>query len=741
MRKLIHNRAFRSFLSSFLLMFVLPTIIMFYFMSNTLGAIDSEEHLANQLMLEQFKNGVDGQMLTIKRIGDTLIVDDKAMLFSTAKASENYLRSASIFQAIRALMQQVSTINTVNDNVEVSYLYFANSQKIISSTTMDVPVFYERRLDSGFSSLEEWLAFLNSGNNGFIRIANEEYAGVYYSRSYMRIGRPVITAVITLSDRFFSDHQAFQHQEGIGMTILGPDNHLLYSTLTDAEGLDQLLGGTEKSQDELYIHKSKSEDTGCTYIMTIPASVYTARLQSFQKTYFALAVVIILAGFSLAFLFAHKRYAPIRQLRDLVGERQREGENEKAEDDFAYLNTMVAAMKDETFDFNKRLKYSAQRMSHFEIERLLNGNYPSPAAIEEQLLSLDIVFPSDHFSLLAIRLNKLDSAELSEDKPLAEFVISNVTEELFMAYSPQIVNLDGLVVAILCLKQDETAEKISTLVAECAQVLRNHFSMHLTLCLSRSIHGLNELRYAYSDVRGEISAADESQETILYPWDEKRRPAAEEQIEIALHKLGRLISVGATDEVSAQLAHLRQVCDGIPSWSVRMMLTTLFKEISNNMKPHLSEEDFLSLSAAIRRYVESAVSPKEFDAAQPIVFMLTSAAPMAFGKAKNDEIAKTATAYITAHYADSNMSVQTVAQYLGLTAGYASTLYKKQTGHVMLDDINRLRLKKAKEMLTESKKSIEDIAQAMGFLNASTFIRTFKKYEGITPGQYRQSGR
>ena len=33
---------------------------------------------------------------------------------------------------------------------------------------------------------------------------------------------------------------------------------------------------------------------------------------------------------------------------------------------------------------------------------------------------------------------------------------------------------------------------------------------------------------------------------------------------------------------------------------------------------------------------------------------------------------------------------------------------------------------------------MEDIASASGFLSSGTFIKTFKKVEGITPGAYRK---
>ena len=53
------------------------------------------------------------------------------------------------------------------------------------------------------------------------------------------------------------------------------------------------------------------------------------------------------------------------------------------------------------------------------------------------------------------------------------------------------------------------------------------------------------------------------------------------------------------------------------------------------------------------------------------------------------------------------------------------------------DYISRTRINHAKRQLRETNCSIQEIAQDNGFLNSNSFIRVFKKQEGITPGVYR----
>lgn len=55
-----------------------------------------------------------------------------------------------------------------------------------------------------------------------------------------------------------------------------------------------------------------------------------------------------------------------------------------------------------------------------------------------------------------------------------------------------------------------------------------------------------------------------------------------------------------------------------------------------------------------------------------------------------------------------------------------------------MDYIARLRIEKAKEYIDSSDIPMSDIAEKVGFNNVRTFLRTFKKFEGITPSQYKE---
>lgn len=94
--------------------------------------------------------------------------------------------------------------------------------------------------------------------------------------------------------------------------------------------------------------------------------------------------------------------------------------------------------------------------------------------------------------------------------------------------------------------------------------------------------------------------------------------------------------------------------------------------------------------------------------------------------------------YILDHYSDVNLNVSMIADQFDLNASYLSRLFKEQTGENLLSYINNYRVEKAKELLAITSKTLVKIATETGFLNTAALTRAFKKYEGVTPSQYKE---
>lgn len=94
--------------------------------------------------------------------------------------------------------------------------------------------------------------------------------------------------------------------------------------------------------------------------------------------------------------------------------------------------------------------------------------------------------------------------------------------------------------------------------------------------------------------------------------------------------------------------------------------------------------------------------------------------------------------YIHEHYHDCNLDASQICSQFGISPSYLSQLFRKETGNTMLDYIYSLRIQAVKDLLLHTELPLQEISQRCGYFSTWTMIRTFKKYEGITPGEYRK---
>ncbi len=95
--------------------------------------------------------------------------------------------------------------------------------------------------------------------------------------------------------------------------------------------------------------------------------------------------------------------------------------------------------------------------------------------------------------------------------------------------------------------------------------------------------------------------------------------------------------------------------------------------------------------------------------------------------------------YISAHYEETELTLGTVAEYVGLNEKYFTNRFTKEAGENFSSYLTGLRMQKARELLKTTSFKVYEIAEMTGYQNAEHFNRMFKKINGISPSQYRKT--
>lgn len=97
---------------------------------------------------------------------------------------------------------------------------------------------------------------------------------------------------------------------------------------------------------------------------------------------------------------------------------------------------------------------------------------------------------------------------------------------------------------------------------------------------------------------------------------------------------------------------------------------------------------------------------------------------------------KQAIAYVNASY-DKNFSLEDVAAFVGVNKCYLSREFHKYTGGSFVSYVNRTRCKMAQRLLCDTQLDVHEVASRCGFENRSYFTKTFFRYVGVLPREYR----
>ena len=107
---------------------------------------------------------------------------------------------------------------------------------------------------------------------------------------------------------------------------------------------------------------------------------------------------------------------------------------------------------------------------------------------------------------------------------------------------------------------------------------------------------------------------------------------------------------------------------------------------------------------------------------------------------EKNRLVEQAMEYMVEHYYE-NITLADVAQTVGITAGYLSTLFSQKLEKNFVDYLNELRISHACTYLKQNYLKTYEIAYKVGFRDEKYFSKVFKKITGQSPSEYRKANR
>jgi two-component system response regulator YesN len=155
-----------------------------------------------------------------------------------------------------------------------------------------------------------------------------------------------------------------------------------------------------------------------------------------------------------------------------------------------------------------------------------------------------------------------------------------------------------------------------------------------------------------------------------------------------------------------------------------------------------------AIEYGVRKYLLKPTDHKEIAELFTRIREELNCATHAFGLKNNEKeiIIKSGNYYdriinITKAYVQNNIqcaTLESAADEVCMSAPYLSKLFKSKIGENFSDYLIAQKMEKAAELLRQTDSKVYEISEQVGYSNPNNFARTFKKYFGVTPYQYRK---
>lgn len=555
-----------------------------------------------------------------------------------------------------------------------------------------------------------------------------------------------------LSEAFHQKQQADNPTSFIVMD--DKENVLLQSGRDDipsGELVDvQISERREVDGEKCYVLRTELGVPAWTVFAVIPMDQVLADLRGTRGWTFLLFLLYLVICSVMVILLLRYNYTPIKSLLNNIAD----GLNivyDKNTNEY----TLIERAFRETLDQNQAIttllekKDDALKQSFFNA--MLKGNC-SQADWDSSLKQFGIQLISDRFLVALFQIEEVgqifpDDEKLDdrERRRIGNFIILNIVSELLQAQSPvlcTVINdMPACIVNVPDAGNGKTYDNIRQDILEAQKAVQDYFNFMFLATVS----GIHDTHVGICDAYSE--AAEAMEYRVLY-----NEGAVIFYKDLVIPETGTYYYPLENERIltnyikNGDLDSAQQVMDEIYDINFKNsilplpLVKCLMFDMASTMIKTLSEIS----SNSKEKFQGNTVSIDQLLGCENIYEMQKVMRQMLqevceYVNAKGDQrIQQQVLEFVEQNYSNSQLTVASIAEYMGLHPTYLSTTFKEKTGVRLLDYIMQYRIRKAKSLLIrDNKSSIEEIANQVGYDNLRTFVRVFKKYEGVTPAQYR----
>lgn len=759
---------FVSWLISYFLILLIPVLVGFGIYFAAANIIENEINAANASTLKHLQEGIDGKLSEVKQLSLHIALNPRIQ----KQLYEQYSYASEYQYEIYQIINDFSTYYVLNDFIDNFFIYLKNSDIILSPNgKYDIETFYENTFQSDDLPINMWRTLIEEQSNGkYLPAKKLNPSGLEYDVIIYMLSLPLgnqkeslATVSVVINKGMIQDVVKKGKWINQGSIFILDENNSLVSSGEKTDDpyyfeINKMNGSGGSFHDKMnnadvVVSYIKSEECSWKYVSVIPTKIYMEKAQKIKVLTLISLLLCLVIGVYLSYFLAKRNYNPINELVKALSQKT-SYTKQNACNEYRFIREAVNNTIREKEETDIKLKQQNTILKSVFISKMLKGRLNSESLTKEILDTFNIRFLSNEFAVILFSIENYSKLFRNDDRlpdeeklKLLHFIISNISEEMCeQSGSTLIAEIDEMLACLINFKNEGGSgnrKKIMTISSEIQRFLSEKFQIYTTVSISSIQKSVENISTAYNEAFEAMQyKMTRNCNTIINYEDVKN---TRHNYDYTLEAECQLINFIKTGDFQKSKLILDEVFEknfNDKSISIQMARCLLFDLMSTIIKT------LNSISTNSRTTLFEQMNPAKLflncktadEMKNEMTGMLREICNY-IGKSKkshNDTLTENIIDFVEHNYQDINLSVALIADKFEINPEYLSRFFKEQTGSGLLDFINKLRLEKAKYLLKEAGLSIEDTADKVGYSNSSALIRVFKRYEGITPGQYKK---
>lgn len=539
-----------------------------------------------------------------------------------------------------------------------------------------------------------------------------------------------------------------------GKIISSSNSNYLYRNLFElfdisAPESDKTAGSFELTFDGTemisYYDTFSTNDWKLFYVVS-QNTIFEKSLNLRNITIITLSLLLLLMS-AISLYFSFRLYSPIKRIINNI--KKMSAVNDESLSDVNMIQSEIKTLFENNQTLEKQLKENKILVREVFLRHLIAGKLFNLAEINRKADYFDISLDFDYFKVAVFQVNPQPTDEIDVQKnEFNKVTLVNMVERVFGNLSlPVNCTQDSNDNIMILIKLDsavdinEAEALIEQTLEDMQSSLSNLLNIYVAIGIGRVQKSISDIGLSFKEALEALQYKFLKDDSPVISYTDiagKHKDPLQYPIELE-QKLMTLINLGDYDKTVIVLNEmLEKILDYNKSFhNIEVCLSNIAGIIQRCIyELNFNANDIFDANERLNVTIDSFKNIQQFKEWVSDKFRKIIEYSMDQQKGNTKSLVNDIKEYIEENYTQ-EISLVSVASHFNYNSSYLCKTFKDKTGISFWEYVSKIRIEKSKVLLAETGKSIEQIAELVGYNNRFSFIRTFKKYVAFTPGEYR----